>query len=108
MIDKLTDFELNKAIAELIFPDSDVCDRDDMMPNDENPNAVQVIHKLAYYGEYVDYCNDWNDLMPLVVEYLPMLGIDRKEFIDLLQSENPQRGLAECLLNVLQEKQGDD
>ena len=66
------------------------------------------IMKLAGSDNVWFTFRSWDDLMPLVIDYLPMLGVGRKEFIDLLQSENPQRGLAECLLNVLQEKHGDD
>lgn len=73
----------------------------------EATSAPKVYLRSSPNGSHFDFRN-WNDLMPLVVEYLPMLGVGRREFIDLLQSEDPQRGLAECLLFALQEKQGDD
>ena len=89
----VSDFELNKAIAEALgFKIGNIA------------GTKVGIDDGSATGRYVDYCNNWNDLMPLVVRYLPMLGISRREFIDLLQSENPQRALAECLLKVLESK----
>ena len=63
-----------------------------------------------------NYCNNWNDVMPLAVEY--MLCIDwftdgrclvtqqniKTDDIQY-QSESPQRAIACCLILVLQDKQ---
>ena len=97
----MTDFELNKAIAALVYPYRTLG-----FPNIETGEI--------YVGSAsVDYCNNWSDLMPLVVEH-------RVEWRELPPSiwwhafharsgyegknENPQRALAECLYKVLKDK----
>lgn len=63
---------------------------------------------------FVDYCNNWDDLMPLIVEH--EIGVDYftvglsamatvdPDYIVHVVNKNPQRALAECLFLVLQEK----
>ena len=105
----MTNQELNLKIAQLVYPDAwyqDGC----------MVNGVVVI-------QLPDYCNNWNNLMPLVIEH----GIDISNHIDgdgnkCIEAEwwynqdidcisvyshdtTPQRALAECLLLVLQEKE---
>lgn len=88
---ELSNFELNKAIAKL-----------------RGYNDAW----LDQHGA-PDYCNNWNDLMPLVVEheisFYPILGGGYgAEFYsettgdNCISNDNPQRALAECLLKVLQ------
>ena len=67
----------------------------------------------------IDYCTNWDALMPLVIEYnISMIKLstgmyschrsDSKENETLIshtvECKNPQRALAECLLKVLQNK----
>jgi hypothetical protein len=65
----------------------------------------------------VDYCNNWNDLMPLVVEHaLKIQTFKRRNkfLVRVILNDNTdsftagaktlQRALAECLFLVLQEK----
>jgi len=106
----MTDFELNKAIAEALYPDSTVkknCD-------DE---SIYIIQKSVGYL-FCDYLNDWNDLMPLVVER--QISLFQYKETDTWQAyvaielgcqtkhstfnKNPQRALAECVLKVLEAK----
>jgi hypothetical protein len=60
-----SDFEINKAVAEYIFPHSDVQSKEDMMEG-EYPYCVQVIHELGISGEYVSYCNNPSDAWPII------------------------------------------
>jgi len=118
----LSDFELNIRIAELISINT--------KQEVEFYNEQVLIQKLGNVGKnlksflLVDYCNNWNDLMPLVVEHgicyadrqndgylgqgrflvqyaAKQLESGRYEFIEK-RGDNLQRALAECLLLVLQ------
>ena len=109
-ISKLSDFELNKAIAELIYPELNW-----VMSNTCYDNTTVVANSGD--GWKLNYCNNWNDLMPLVVEHEISLNdatnsewiadtfrvMPRNELFSI--SKNPQRALAECLLLVLQDKE---
>lgn len=109
----MTDFELNKAIAELLVG--------------HTFNGTVHIFKG---DNQVNYVENWNDLMPLVVEHMfkinisrnrvtaedsiigesfdkefyqwgidePECGLDKKQHIT-------KRALAECLLKVLENAQ---
>ena len=125
----MTDFELNKAIAELVYPDATE------ITHFSSNGAGVIIYGVSkvFKAIQVDYCNNWNDLMPLVVEYDINLLSRREDgysgrgrwmvqhvtetkaevvkmdhfsnwtYIEEF-NDNPQRALAECLLLVLQEK----
>ena len=104
----MTNAELNLAIAKLVYPDR----------NWFNDNGM-IIHASRGVIIRFDF-NNWNDLMPLVVEHQIELvcnvgwnddGSDMWEGchapqgeIALTSGNNPQRALAECLLKVLEEK----
>lgn len=62
----MSDFEINKAVAE-ILTDGDVIEKDDMWPTD-NENAVQIVYKIGVSGEYKDYCNNPSDAWPIIIE----------------------------------------
>lgn len=111
-ISKLNDFELNRTIAELLYPDA----RDF---NHVNKSDV-LLHRGRIVPYVFNYCNNWNDLMPLVVEHLSAFwkagdlsnhysGKWNAAYGCVLSpmvkwSNSPQRALAECLLLVLQDK----
>lgn len=92
----MSGYELNKAIAEAlgwkvlgksIFSESEIYVRKEIGPRFR-----------------VDYCGNWNDLMPLVVEYKIMdIFLFTKTATSM--QDNLQRALAECLLTVLKNKQ---
>jgi len=102
----MTNQELNLAIAQLVYPDAwyqDGC----------MVNGVVVI-------QLPDYCNNWNDLMPLVIEYGISLSDNYQDGLfaatkwhylgdattfTSARDKDPQIALAECLLLVLQEKE---
>jgi hypothetical protein len=105
---KLTKFDLNKAIAEQLKALNVYKGRDG---------------QIIYTSDVPRYCNNWNDLMPLVVEHkidLEFADIDVTEEIVRAQgfiwdggdithhyeviNKSPQRALAECLLKVLENK----
>ena len=108
----MTNAELNLAIAKLVYPDAIHYRKD------------SVGDLYAFYGNGVMLkcpdCNNWNDLMPLVVEhkiclcpeYFSDTGYTGKwdaEFDDcgfavISNDDDPQRALAECLLKVLEAK----
>ena len=123
MMDKLTDFELNKEIVEalgFIVTSQPYC------------GSVIAIHNgNSMRLRFVDYCNNYNDLVALLIQYLIsieiyknrviakdcMFGIEvDKLFYEGLEGDLPLlekqrivlRAGAECLLKVLQEKQGDE
>ena len=95
----MTDFELNKAIAKKLginYFGNGLC-----------------IDPDGNYFDLPDYCNNWSDLMPLVIEYKINFRYAREinayEVYNHLSeqpfhhcvSKDPQRALAECLLKVL-------
>jgi len=97
----MNNFELNKAITEILHPAE------------------------WEYWRKVDYCNNWNDLMPLVVEHGINIMIHRNGDASAYQyvydgdedtpstqsiNKNLQRALAECLYLVLlaKSKEQDD
>ena len=97
----MTDFELNKAIAEALE-----------LKIIEWYDGQFTVNKDGLHTK-VDYCNNWNDLMPLVVEH----RIELRELSPSIwwhafharsgfegKDENPQRALALCLLKVLESK----
>ena len=105
----MTEVELNKAIAELVYP--------------EVPRITEAISSGFFVNVHhqghiqcVDYCNNWDDLMPLVVEYGISLIRDvdgefnriaavHGEDLDVIEGyDSPQLALAECLLLVLKAK----
>ncbi|MBL4664289.1 MAG: hypothetical protein JKY22_12230 [Flavobacteriaceae bacterium] len=103
----MTDFELNinKGIAEYLGYEVSHCG--------ESCNHYFMQDKKGSWKALIDYCNNWNDLMPLVVEYEISLQFRDHSSLDTRAyhktgvwkaNENPQRALAECLLKVLQSK----
>ena len=106
----MTPFELNKAIAELVYPD---------LSPDELRMTVRIDDSMSIYNDaVVDYCNNWNDLMPLVVEHSICFDIYggeldhcytvdtwSEETLHWTEGDNPQLALAECLLKVLEAKE---
>lgn len=125
MMDKLTDFELNKAVAEALgakIPKASVIKSSPFLDIKDNV-IISFSDDGSRYDElFPDYCNNWNDLMPLVVEYLtafwravddPRAGDDAGKWTAAWGSvlspkvdwnDNPQRALALCLLKVLEAK----
>lgn len=65
--EEMSDFEINSAVA-VIVTGGDVIERHDMAeaPTDD---GVQVIYKVGVHGEFVDYCNNPSDMMPIAFEY---------------------------------------
>lgn len=110
--------ELNKAIAEALGELSQI-------PKWASPATIGDVEH--YYDKqrvlhacHLDYCNNWNDLMPLVVEH--RIDLTFPEEINYFIAEkfiygktpcevkfpvcttSPRRALAECLLKVLEAK----
>jgi len=112
----LNDYELNKAIAKHIHPDLEIA-----FPGDfPSSSKVRFITKVDFIQPDVDYCNNWNDLLPLLFEHTVTIWIDTKDGDTELEwwggkeylggpvkscysvdGKPPQRALAECLLKVL-------
>jgi len=117
--------EINLAIAKLVHPEARKIQPDAI---DFCKDGEGVLVSLAYgSASLVDYCNNWNDLMPLVVEH--KIALMPEYFDDIVMTDNweaeyeiipngyqcsvnkdPQRALAECLLKVLESKlrEGED
>lgn len=66
-LNEKSNFELNRMIAEIEFPNAE-----EIPPFGEgavsNEDEVQVIHKLAFSGEIVNYTGDWAQMGPLMIE----------------------------------------
>ena len=103
---ELTDAELNLAIARLVYPDAQ-----------ENALGQLFYQKNKFQRLPIvkDYCNNWNALMPLVIEHEMQFeggrgawaagkwfGVE-EPYIHICRRD-PQRALAECLLKVLESK----
>lgn len=106
-VSELSDFELNKSIAKALG-----------FQIGHQAGSMMGIADGSAMGRYVDYCNNWNDLMPLVVEYeidylttnkdgkeYDAYPVDTKYKVAFGSNKNLQRALAECLYLVLLEKQ---
>ena len=93
----MNDYELNKAIAAYVYPDEII----------HMVRGKVLIHTIGT----LDYCNNWNDLMPLVIAHKISLqkrlcggwGAVSQPAKDwpIIVNKIPQRALAECLLKVL-------
>jgi len=101
----MTEFELNKAIAEAL--EIYYC------PDNDNPESSDVFVNDFDTPYPVNYCNNWNDLMPLVVKYswlhdkpFSLVVLDNYKGCRVCEAyagiKSLQRALAECLLKVLQ------
>lgn len=99
----MSECELTRAIADALGLDVR-----------EWMNGLYIINEDGTHSD-VDYCNNWNDLMPLVVEHeISLLSVGDEWLVTVGNfttpryrhpfSKNPQRALAECLLEVLTEK----
>ena len=112
----MNDFELNRAIAEalgyIVTVENHTFNSDGFVIN----GFISTHAKPTPYT-MPDYVNNWNDLMPLVVEHgISSLhqNFDNSWIVDqfhgqpCFDGENLQRALAECLLKVLLDKQESD
>ncbi len=110
-ISKLSDFELNKAVAELIYTNGLNFRR----IRKDNSGVMFNTTRVAPY--VIDYCNNWNNLMPLVVEhmanvhltnrgghYLARIVLNDLSNSFIANGATQQRALAECLLMALQDE----
>jgi Protein of unknown function (DUF2591) len=61
----LSDFEINRLVAEYVFTESVVLRKEEMCPC-ESETVVQVVHDERFIGEFVDYCNNWSDAGPII------------------------------------------
>lgn len=121
--EEMSDFEINQLVA-MIVTGGDVIERHDMAeaPTDD---GVQVIYKAGIHGEFVDYCNNQSDMMPIVFEneisltptglngvwvamHKPKIDKDNKIHANILEySENPLRAAAICFLEMMEVKNVD-
>lgn len=93
-ISELSDFGLNKAIAELRI------------------NEFETKYLWIKYGRR-GYCHDMNALMPLIFEHEISIdyfdeGLSAIHSYSHVINKNPARALAECLLMVLIEKENNN
>ena len=100
----MNDLELSIKLAKLIYPEC-------VVYTQNSKARVQVADGDDFYFDF----NNWNDLMPLVIEHKISLiaGVNFTGWIAddfdgkgkyQVENENPQRALAECLLKVLEAK----
>jgi hypothetical protein len=106
-VSELSADNLTKAIAELVYPKYR-CTRFGDSASVNLYTFYAHTNDKNNYVKTVDYCNNWNDLMPLVVKYSDRIGFilglrDVNFYHFMCDEENPQRKLAECLLLALQE-----
>ena len=112
----LSDRELNKRIAERIYiGENSIRARKGMKAS----TVIVISNKLRHDIAMVDYCNNWNDLMPLVdfnyemrktesglfhCTVLPDWHLGDVKIGTRRAVESKTRALAECLLKVLESK----
>jgi len=117
----MTDYELNMMVARQLYPDAKFIERHGL-----KGSKLRLVTKVNI-EICPDYCNNWNDLMPLVIandisyfEGSACYGFDdgfesgyphpdtyqRPSWDIEITNDNDQRALAECLLKVLQNKEG--
>ena len=91
----MTEHKLNKRIAEAL----------NIFHSDDCFGRVRVWDSgMRLDGEPRGYCNNWNDLMPLVIEYGILESPTFIRHVIEHDSGEPQLALAECLLKVLENK----
>ena len=114
----MTNQELNLAIAKLVYPQFD------FRYGNFASEVVGYLPNTNCWQVEKDYCNNWNDLMPLVIEH--GIEIEREYYDDTGYTgrweaayepmdgtkcyhcsidTDPQIALAECLLAVLTAKE---
>jgi len=112
----MTNQELNFKIAQLVYPNGTVSP---LRRDGTEPEVIVHVNGNRVCG-VINYCNNFNDLMPLIFEHgisfsdnyqdglfaatkWHYLG-DATTFTSA-RDKDPQIALAECLLLVLQEKE---
>ena len=117
---EMTTAEKNLAIAKLVYPEERITEKNGdygvwISVDGSHPHTGEVAQFL-HWQPIPDYCNNWNDLMPLVVENeidLCCLGkmwsADYYDADYAIRGKNkiPQEALCECLWMVLKLK-GDE
>jgi len=95
----MTNTEINKRIAELLG----------LGIWQERSEGIVVINPTNDGVTYFNPCEDWNQLMPLVVDNRLCLNFEphdgeycAESFADSYQDENPQIALCLCLIKVLE------
>lgn len=112
----MSDLEVNRALALAM-------NKYDGVVGEWMPNGVKVNDDSGFFYSECDYCNNWNDVMPLAVEHgISLIENDdgysayqnfsiyedinyRIEHGAHFGDEKPQRAIACCLILDLQEKQ---
>lgn len=98
-----SDSNLTLAIAKFVYPDAKV-------ERVDTGSIYEIFahipnHDVDEYTKKLNYCNNWNDLMPLAVQYF----FNHPEWLyKSFESDNTQRVLAEYLYLVLLAKQEQD
>ena len=114
---ELTDFELNKAIAVLIFPNNIFIER--YSPRRDSVYVSMKDEDLDNLNTEYDYCNNWNDLMNAIDKLDPDIHVNityQGNEVELVVngvsfnavSAYLKRALAETLLKVLQGEQANE
>jgi hypothetical protein len=108
---QMSDFERNKLLAKLVDPNARV------YRSIEGSDGI-TIDGSDYCRIMIDYCNAWNDIMPLAIEYGIMYEISENRLGERLvrafnidkttitpwTAISPQRAIASCLIMVLEGK----
>lgn len=65
--DDVSDFEINKAVAEILYPCADeIPEQKDAWVS--NGTECQVVVKVGAEGFKRDYCNSWADMGPIICD----------------------------------------
>lgn len=77
MIDysKLSDFEINKRIAEVIYKDRDGLFVARSLPSREEVTVVAEVNSEDICIAVADYCNNWSDAGPIIYNNGISIGI---------------------------------
>ena len=110
-MNKLSNHELNRRVAKLLYPLATIYKSKELKcgvcihhSSDCDPSLPWILN--------VDYCNNWNDLMPLISEcdiqsFITGVGVqteinDFSHRAHKATSPTLQRALVECFLKVLE------
>ena len=84
-LSELSDFNLNKRIAKYRYPNHSL--------HETYTNAIGVMLSGAHDAFNKDYCNNYNDLLPLMIQHDVYFQIDK---------HTTQHSMVEALLNKLE------
>ena len=112
----MSDLEINKAIAELVYPDDTIYQINGATYIRASDKTLLSGGASGFIDDFeIDYCNNWSDLMPLIVEHRietedldttwVAIGLGGEGYLLSATNTNLQRALVECVYKVMKDKE---